>query len=756
MMNAKLSRVLLLVISAGILSALGSLAAEPPAGEAGALSGIQERAKRLSERRNRGETVPEPEIREVESEFISSLNGTLENPKVLEALQDFYGDHWSLAPAPALLDLVERSPDPSRLALRFVDEGAGNPSVMRDVVLAALAARPSQVVLWIKAAGMMAKPVWRIALFEEAFQRWMSTADLSKQEDLAVAAALAGSLLQEQMRAGLTKRYLSTFQTLPPRVRERLTKGMASPVETRIGDLPFQGKIPDLRLDLATAFLVEGDAKAAGEWIRRVPEETVPQETPDTVFCDDMDLRQDVQRFRKVLLRSIEPSSGDPFDLLVESLTTGQCGELGRTLAVAQLAEREGYPAVKAFLYERARWAFKTGEEPFTPSRGATSRVLAAAGGLQAEREALRQTLEREGDAAREAARAGLGPDPAAALVPRFLRAPSRVRFTERPLPEGMTPVEVTSKKEKALRRSAKALKLPAGFAAVRAERQGDRAAAVGVSQSYDPVGEISSGAYWVLLSSDGGATWSQPLYTGLRVNQPYVVRQASALPFFEEDRLRIEVEIEEIDTAEIYFPPISLPTKRTAKGLFLEIPIADLERDTDGDGLTDLAEERLLTDPDNPDTDGDGFADAADSLPGVPWAHDPSPASRALAAFIAGISGVDQRAIVEGRPGPSVLCCRGDRPALKSEKTDFFVGDRALFAALDPDRRLVVLTPDEAVETTKKFGPFYPKELKIFLIDRSGRRGYAVWSASWQGGEMSLEEKNGQWVAEEISSWIT
>lgn len=41
---------------------------------------------------------------------------------------------------------------------------------------------------------------------------------------------------------------------------------------------------------------------------------------------------------------------------------------------------------------------------------------------------------------------------------------------------------------------------------------------------------------------------------------------------------------------------------RRREEGLYLSIPFGDLERDHDGDGLTDLAEERLLTDRNDPE----------------------------------------------------------------------------------------------------------------------------------------------------------
>lgn len=46
------------------------------------------------------------------------------------------------------------------------------------------------------------------------------------------------------------------------------------------------------------------------------------------------------------------------------------------------------------------------------------------------------------------------------------------------------------------------------------------------------------------------------------------------------------------------------------------EISIADVEKDSDGDGWTDIEEQRLGTDPHNQDSDGDGIPDGADACP--------------------------------------------------------------------------------------------------------------------------------------------
>jgi hypothetical protein len=68
-----------------------------------------------------------------------------------------------------------------------------------------------------------------------------------------------------------------------------------------------------------------------------------------------------------------------------------------------------------------------------------------------------------------------------------------------------------------------------------------------------------------------------------------------------------------------------------------------------------------------------------------------------------------------------------------------------------------VVLTPEEAAAAKQKFGPFYPQRLELFVFDRSGRRAYAIWDASWQGGQTLLEEQpDGTWKATSRGGWIT
>src|SRR5438105_12534671 len=100
-------------------------------------------------------------------------------------------------------------------------------------------------------------------------------------------------------------------------------------------------------------------------------------------------------------------------------------------------------------------------------------------------------------------------------------------------------------------------------------------------------------------------------------------------------DHLDVAVDIHEIDTASITFPPVDLRAKREVHGLYLELPWADLRRDSDGDGITDLVEERIATDPHNADSDGDGIADGKDGLPLVPLGSGRTAEAEVLATLL-------------------------------------------------------------------------------------------------------------------------
>lgn len=294
---------------------------------------------------------------------------------------------------------------------------------------------------------------------------------------------------------------------------------------------------------------------------------------------------------------------------------------------------------------------------------------------------------------------------------------------------------------------------LPDGYQPLRFERSGRRAVAISESQRLDPSGEVTAGGYWVHLSTDGGRKWQRPLYTGLAEGFPYVVRAGSTLPLLEGDMLRLDVEIAEIDTATIIYPPIATRTRRRESDLYLEIPLAELTRDSDGDGITDLAAHHLLLD--RPSADGTPFVVGSDP-PGRCTAP-PDDVKLARIAMISQLFNIGSRALIAPADHKPNLSLRGWRRIPAGAGQPVFVrGDPADYACIRPERMMIVYT-DADLERMKPLTPdFHAVAMPRIVFNRAHDRGYVRWSAGWVGGTYRLRLIDGKWMFETISSWIS
>lgn len=295
---------------------------------------------------------------------------------------------------------------------------------------------------------------------------------------------------------------------------------------------------------------------------------------------------------------------------------------------------------------------------------------------------------------------------------------------------------------------------LPDGFQLVRAEREGRRVVAISVSQTYDPTGEVSQGGYWVHVSRDSGKHWGRPLYTGLADRFPYVVLSASHLPLVAGDHLQLAVDVAELDTASITYPPVALRTRRTAKGRYLTIPLAALEQDSDGDGLTDITAHHLLLD--RPRTAG-----STPFVLGSDYDADcratPSAEKLALIDLLGRMSGESGAAIVEPVDRPAKQLMGGWRRAASTvDRPQFLIGRAGDFSCLS-SRRLIIVYGEADIEAIRHFTPdFHALEMPPILFNRARDRGYVRWSTGWAGGTYRLRRIDGKWEFDSISNWIT
>lgn len=535
------------------------------------------------------------------------------------------------------------------------------------------------------------------------------------------------------------------------------------------------------KLDLAASYLLEGMSGEARRVLDSLPDDVKrrPAAESKSGYSAEREREERLTLQYALARASLEPGGPDAFRLMTDILSKGGSGgdegdPIGTVLwqrLFARYAAAACYRSIVAFVLQRSSryLGYLAESEHSEPNE----KAQAAAGKEEIDRElaSLSTPATEEGVAIRaaEAAKA----DPTAPLIERLLASPRLSPFRESSLPEGIQPTLLTEASSEGDELAPgddtpasagtgrfAAFTFPAGFTPVRAERKGDEVAAIGISQDYDPVGEISRGAYWVIQSFDGGRTWGRRVYTGLRIEAPYVIHATSNLPMLAGDHLDVEVSVRELDESSITFPPVALRAKRVQDGLMLTIKFADLLRDTDRDGLTDLAEERLITDPSNPDSDGDGLRDADDSLPQVPWSGVMDEKAAALLAVLEDIAGLKPMGIIHEIPADGAtaddLLAKARRPTLTDDETLFFVGQRPDFRSLVTSQRVVVLTSREADLARKKFGPLMPLELALFVLDHAESQGYVIWDAEWRGGTLALEKSGSRWRVRIVSEWIT
>ncbi|HWW62547.1 MAG TPA: hypothetical protein VN181_14335 [Thermoanaerobaculia bacterium] len=501
--------------------------------------------------------------------------------------------------------------------------------------------------------------------------------------------------LNEQLDAlaqlGLADTVIAAFHTLPANVRAILSD--------------------DVRRDVAASALITRNPQLAREIL---PAEPQP-----------------------LLAFALSDGRGDFFDVITAMPSSiGVHGQL-----YAMLLERHGYPALAAEVLHDSEWARASYGYEIPPAFRETVAPL--------------QHLVDDA-AATEHSRAALLAPPAqhSKSLLRLINTPRIVPFSEHALAEaevGVARPTIIDCSDVAS--VAVATHLPPHVSPVRMERHDNDVVVVAISPAVDPIGELGLGGYWILRSRDGGQTWSR-YFTGLRENAPYVIPPASTLPILDGDHLRIEVEVQEIDTESITFPPIGLRIARSQKGLYLDFAWDALTRDSDRDGMTDLLEERIVTDPNDPDTDGDGIADGADALPQVAFGGVRTPTAEILAAVLDGFN-LGEGRIVEGVSAPPDTVCQV-RTSNIGDATLFLIGDRAQFAPLTMSGRAIIFSGDEIEAYAKKFGPTYAGRINHFVIDHTGTRAILNVDQSWTGTTYKLTKRENGWTVEVLSSWIT
>jgi len=302
---------------------------------------------------------------------------------------------------------------------------------------------------------------------------------------------------------------------------------------------------------------------------------------------------------------------------------------------------------------------------------------------------------------------------------------------------------------------------VPRSFAVVRAESSGQQLRAVCISPAVDPGGEVSPGGYWLVRSNDGGSTWLTPVYLGFQYQQPYVVREKARVSMFAPNVLRLEVAVEELDPESITFPPVELSLRREAKDLYIDLPLDEIDRDTDADGFTDLLEAKLATDPTKADTDGDGLSDSLDDFPQASARAEAGPYAPIVVDMLKQLVGFESAGIIVpvrkgGGDSLDSMLSGMKHAEAGSVLFQLIEGDASQFNGLRADGQVIVISPEQVAEISARSGPFYPLSFPTILMDPQHTRALVKWSAGWRGGTLIYHLKDGRWISERAREWIT
>ncbi len=286
----------------------------------------------------------------------------------------------------------------------------------------------------------------------------------------------------------------------------------------------------------------------------------------------------------------------------------------------------------------------------------------------------------------------------------------------------------------------------------VRYERDGDLIVAITISHALDPSEPYSAGGYWVSVSKDGGRHFQPPLYTGIRIYEPYVIMPDSRLALVSGNHLHIEVAQRPMDNHDVGLPGWPGFTRAFRDNLYLDIPLSDLERDSDRDGLTDIAERAMWLDPHRRDTDGDGIPDAIDPLPNVAYSASQSERSSALAQVLHKWMGLK----FQHAAGPVRSSCRLKAPDDRLTEAAFVVGHRPYFAGTCPVTRLIVLDRAQAHVMYWQRGADTIGMPIVFEINHRGDEGIAVFGGPGGSATYLMKKVRGVWTFKTISELMS
>ena len=254
----------------------------------------------------------------------------------------------------------------------------------------------------------------------------------------------------------------------------------------------------------------------------------------------------------------------------------------------------------------------------------------------------------------------------------------------------------------------------------------------------------------WIGYSENDGKDWDY-YYTGIVQSQPVFVKYYSQRPLIKA-KGKLEIDACLLRQLSPFTHPGPGPDFECIKeGIYLSFDINVISKDSDGDGLTDIVEEKLYTNKYNTDTDGDGVPDNLDTNPRVNFPR--TEWSKIYEAIL-------NDDIDWGKKGVGKLIFKENPTYFVTDATEtvLIITDNEDLMGIRPKRyRAIFMKEDEYAINTK----IYKSELNImrfwpcFKVDNMRDTYKMTRSFNTWGDTYLIRKTKKGWTIEIISGWI-
>lgn len=255
----------------------------------------------------------------------------------------------------------------------------------------------------------------------------------------------------------------------------------------------------------------------------------------------------------------------------------------------------------------------------------------------------------------------------------------------------------------------------------------------------------------WIAYSENNGKDWNY-YYTGIVQGQPAFLKYYSQRPLIKEkDKLEIEACL--LRQISSFSHPIGADFECVKDGIYLVFDINFIAKDSDGDGLTDIVEDKLYLDKYNKDTNGDGIPDNLDINPRVCYPR--TEKTKIYEAILNDeIDWNDKRGI-----GRLLFAENTNYHVTDSTETILIITDDKDLMGIHPKQyRIIFMTADEYQNKAKPYN-MNPRRMNLSPLFKVGKKKntYKIFHDFGTGGVDYLIRKTKKgWTIKILSTWIS